>query len=74
MFLEISQNSQENTCARVSFLMKLQAVAQVFSCDFCEISKNTFFSEHLWATVSVLYRNYPNLVHTWFQIISGSNY
>ena len=25
VFLEISQNSQENTCARVSFLMKLQA-------------------------------------------------
>ena len=24
-FLEISQNSQENTCARVSFLIKLQA-------------------------------------------------
>ena len=24
MFLEISQNSQENTCARVSFLIKLQ--------------------------------------------------
>ena len=30
MFLEISQNSQENTCARVF-------------CDFCEISKSTFF-------------------------------
>ena len=50
VFLEISQNSQENTCARVSFLMKLQAeafikketLAQVFSCEFCEISKNTF--------------------------------
>ena len=27
MFLEISQNSQENTCARVSFLIKLQAKA-----------------------------------------------
>ena len=26
MFLEISQNSQENTCARVSFLIKLQAL------------------------------------------------
>ena len=26
MFLEILQNSQENTCARVSFLIKLQAV------------------------------------------------
>ena len=25
MFLEISENSQENTCARVSFLIKLQA-------------------------------------------------
>ena len=25
VFLENSQNSQENTCARVSFLMKLQA-------------------------------------------------
>ena len=31
VFLEISQNSQENTCA------------QAFSCEFCEISKNTFF-------------------------------
>ena len=29
--------SQENICARVSFLIKLQA------CEFCEISKNTFF-------------------------------
>ena len=27
VFLEISQNSQENTCARVSFLIKLQAVS-----------------------------------------------
>ena len=25
MFLEMSQNSQENTCARISFLIKLQA-------------------------------------------------
>ena len=25
LFLEISQNSQENTCARLSFLIKLQA-------------------------------------------------
>ena len=40
-FLEISQSSQENTCA--SFLIKLQeTMAQVFSCEFCEISKNTF--------------------------------
>ena len=52
VFLKISQNSQENTCARVSFLLKLQAfcdltrkeiLAQVFSCEFCEICKNTYF-------------------------------
>ena len=53
VFLEISQNSQENTCASVSFLVKLQAsslqfyfikketLTQVISCEFCEISKNT---------------------------------
>ena len=60
VFLEILQNSQENTYARVSFLIKLQAwglqlfkketPAQVFSCEFCEISRNTFFTEHLWTT------------------------
>ena len=44
VFLEISQNSQENTCARVSFLIKLQAWG---SCEFCEISKNTFSSRTL---------------------------
>ena len=48
MFLEISQNSQENTCVRASFLIKLQA----FSCEFCEISKNTVFTEHVWTTAS----------------------
>ena len=30
VFLEMSQNSQENICARVSFLIKLQAPA----CNF----------------------------------------
>ena len=42
--------------------MKLQAQAcnfirkeiltQVFSCEFCKISKNTLLTEHLWATAS----------------------
>ena len=27
-------------------------LAQVFSCEFCEVSKNTLFTEHLWATTS----------------------
>ena len=46
--LEIPQNSQENICARVSCLIKLQAsacnfikketLALVFSSEFCKIS------------------------------------
>ena len=32
VFLEISQNSQENTCARVSFLIKLHASGSVAAC------------------------------------------
>ena len=56
VFLEISQCAQENTCARPS-LKKLQAeaykfikketLAQVFSREFCKISRNSFFNEHL---------------------------
>ena len=67
VFLEISKNSQENTCVSVSFLIKLQAwdlgpatllkketLAQVFSCEICEISKNTFFHRtHLVAAFGV---------------------
>ena len=63
-FLEIRQNSQENTCARASFLIKLQTwacnfidketLANVFSCEFCEIFRNTCVTEHLWTTASAL--------------------
>ena len=53
VFLEISQNSQENTCSQSLFLNKVAGLRpatlfkkrlwpQVFSCEFCEISKNAF--------------------------------
>ena len=52
VFLQISQNLQENTRARVSFLIKLQTSAcnfikketlvQVFYCEFYKISQNNF--------------------------------
>ena len=32
--------------------IKKEALAQVLFCDFCEIAKNTFFTEHLRATAS----------------------
>ena len=53
VILEISENLQENTCARVSFLIKLQAevykfikketLGQMSPCEFYKISKITFF-------------------------------
>ena len=33
--------------------IKRESLAQVFSYEFCEISKNTFFTERLWTTASV---------------------
>ena len=30
-----------------------ETLAQVFFCEFCEISKNTFFTKHLGMTASV---------------------
>ena len=57
LLLKVLQNSRENTCAKASFLIKMlaeawnfikkEALAQVFSCEFCEIFRNTYFTEHL---------------------------
>ena len=54
MFLKILQNSQENTCASVYFLIKLQvkacsfikkeALQQVFFYEFCGIFKDISFN------------------------------
>ena len=52
VFLKISQDLHGNTCAGVSFVIKPQAACnsikeetpvQVFSCEFCRVSKYTFF-------------------------------
>ena len=54
--LKISQNSWKNICARVSFLIKLQASVYNFikrpwhsalSCEHCEIFRITILTEHL---------------------------
>ena len=34
-------------------LFQSENLAQVFSCECCKISKNVFFTEHLWWTASV---------------------
>ena len=55
----------QNTCARVSFLIKLQVeacnfikketLAQVFSCEFCKVSKSNFSTKQLRVTASDKY-------------------
>ena len=53
VFLEILQNSQKNICARpnaYNFTEK-ETLGEVFSCEFCEISKKTFSTEHPRTTV-----------------------
>ena len=32
--------------------VKKEILAQIFSCEFYEISKNNFFTQHLWTTGS----------------------
>ena len=49
------------------FLIKLlilqpylkKTLAKVFSCEFCEIFKNTFFTEPFWKTASVVTNGQP---------------
>ena len=45
-------NKMEDGNVRFSMKRKGQYTAHVFSCEFCEIFKKTFFSEHVRATVS----------------------
>ena len=46
-------------CQSLFFDIKKEALAQVFSCEFCEIYKNTFFTEHLRANAFVSTSLYP---------------
>ena len=56
VLLEISQNSRKTPVPEFfaeacNFILK-ETLAQVFSCEFCDVSKNTFVTEHLWPTAS----------------------
>ena len=33
--------------------IKKETLVQVFSCEFCEIFKDTFFTEYFWTTASI---------------------
>ena len=46
--------------------IKKEALAQVFFCEFCEVFKNTFFTEHLWTTASVFHSYYTPKFILWY--------
>ena len=52
----LAQSTEKRLCQSLfhanNFINK-KTLAQLFSCEFCEIFKNTFFTEHLWMTASV---------------------
>ena len=64
VFLEISQNSQENTLCSSLFFNKIaglrpatllkETLAEVFSSEFCKISKNTFLHRTTLVAASVV--------------------
>ena len=63
--------TQKQVCQSL-FLNKVAGLrpgnsAQVFSCQFCEIFKNTFFTEHLRATACFFYKWH---LHRFFKIPS----
>ena len=47
VFIEILQNSRENTCARVSFLIK-RLWHRCFLVNFVKFLRTLFLTEHLW--------------------------
>ena len=48
VFLKIVENSQENICAGVCFLIRKKSTAKVFLLEFCEFFKsNTACIEHV---------------------------
>ena len=66
VFLEISQNSQENACARVSFLIKLQAIGlrtatllkkrlwlSCFPVNSAKFLRTPFLTEHRWLLLKI---------------------
>ena len=49
--IQLFYNCNNKVGGACNFIKK-ETLALVFSCEFCEISKNTFFTEHVWATAS----------------------
>ena len=81
LFLEISQNSQEHTCARVSFLIKLQGWRPAtllkkrrwhscFPVNFVKFLRQPFFTEHLcWLLLWMVVRSLDNRPSSFWRLL-----
>ena len=85
VFLKILLNSQKNICFKISFWIKLLVFrayifiqkatpSQNFYCEFCEILKNSFFTQHLQATrgMSVTFLKHISPTHSTFNYWRGT--
>ena len=81
VFLEISQNSEENTCARISLLIKLQTFRpatslkeilwhRCFLMNFAKFLRTPFFTEHLWWLLLDLSGNALSQTYPWFWLLT----
>ena len=52
----ISPCITRNSLNQAYNFIKKETMIKAFSCEFCEISKNTFFAEQLWTTTSTFHR------------------
>ena len=64
---DVTKLTEKHLCQRLFFnkvaglrpllkrptLLKKKTLTQLFSCEFCEIFKNTYCTEHLWTSASV---------------------
>ena len=48
VFVSLRETSYSSSQLQDCNFIKKEILAHVFSCEFCEISKNSFFTEHLW--------------------------
>ena len=83
MLLKLLQNSQENTCARAFFLIKLpvckfiknEILAQVFSYEFCEFFGTPFLqntSRRLLLTMGIQYCLFKKEKHRLFETFNSA--
>ena len=72
ILFRINSQSSGGAGGACNFIKK-EALAQVFSCEFCKISKNIFFTEHLRTTASKIHYFARILcLASWLKILGGT--